>query len=117
MRGDSVRFSTIVYQNTPMRAVPYLVGMALGYILSQKNQIPLNKAGVFAGWVLSSGFCLSVLFTILIPYSFEYKYDRLDAAFYAGFHKLGWSMGIAWIIWACVNGYGGNSFKLLTIYF
>jgi FtsH-binding integral membrane protein len=112
MGGDGAKFLTIMYQNTPMRAVPYLVGMVLGYVLSEKIQVSLNKAAVFAGWCLSTGLCLSVIFTILIPYSFEYKYDRLDAAFYAGLHKFGWSVGIAWIIWACVNGYGGKSFKL-----
>lgn len=98
---------SLIYQNTPLRAVPYLVGMALGYILSQRVKVPLNKAGALLGWILSAALCLSVIFLILIPYSLDYKYDRLDAAFYAGFHKLGWSLGIAWIIWACVNGYGG----------
>jgi hypothetical protein len=105
--GDAAEFSRIIYQNTPLRAVPYLVGMALGYVLSQNFKVPLNKTGVFAGWIFSAGVCLSVMFTILNPYSFEYKYDRLDAAFYAGFHKFGWSVGLAWVIWACVNGHGG----------
>jgi hypothetical protein len=99
---------TIMYQNTPLRAVPYLVGMALGYVLSQKFKVPLKKSAILTGWFLSAALCLSVIWVILIPYSLEYKYERLDAAFYAGFHKLGWSVGIAWVIWACVNGHGGK---------
>lgn len=115
--GDASKFLSIMYQNTPMRAVPYLVGMALGYVLSQKVQVPLTKAGVFVGWFLSTGICLSVVFTILIPYSPKYKYDRLDAAFYAGFHKFGWSVGLAWVIWACVNGHGGKTFNFNKLIF
>jgi peptidoglycan/LPS O-acetylase OafA/YrhL len=103
-----------MYQNTPLRAVPYLVGMALGYVLSQKFEVPMKKAAVLTGWFLSAALCLSVIFVILIPYSLEYKYDRLDAAFYAGFHKLGWSVGIAWVVWACVNGHGGTRYFFCT---
>jgi len=91
-----------------MRAVPYLVGMALGYVLSKKVQVPLKKAAVWVGWFICTAICLSIIFVILIPYAKGYEYDRLSAAFYAGFHRLGWSLGIAWIIWACVNGYGGT---------
>jgi len=107
---DAGKYLSIMYNNTPMRAVPYLVGMALGYVLSQKIQTPLNRAGVFAGWCLSSAFCLSVIISVLVPYSLNYKYNRLEAAFYAGFHKFGWSVGIAWVIWACANGHGGKRY-------
>ena len=93
-----------------MRAVPYLVGMALGYVLRQNFEVRLKKTTILAGWFLSAALCLSVICVILIPYSLEYKYNRLDAAFYAGFHKLGWSVGIAWVVWACVNGHGGTIF-------
>lgn len=97
-----------MYTNTPMRAVPYLVGMALGHVLSKNVQVPLKKAAVMVGWFLSTALCLAVIFVILIPNAKGFEYDRLDAAFFAGFHKLGWSLGIAWVIWACVNGHGGN---------
>jgi CDP-diglyceride synthetase len=97
-----------MYDNTPLRAVPYLIGMALGYILANKVKIKLNIWGILGGWIMSAGLCLSVIYTILIPYSPTYVENRLDAAFYAAFHKLGWSLGVAWVIWACVNGYGGT---------
>jgi hypothetical protein len=113
--GDTSKFGNLIYTNTPMRAVPYLVGMALGYILSKKVQVPLKKAAVWVGWFLCTAICLSIIFVILIPYAKGYEYDRLGAAFYAGFHRLGWSLGIAWVIWACVNGYGGTQTSVFLL--
>jgi hypothetical protein len=101
-------FSKLVYSNTPMRAVTYLCGMVLGYGLSSGKKQPLLQPWTVAlGWVSSAGLCCSVLFTVAITYQEAFVYDPLQAAFYAGLHRLAWSLGLAWVVWACVHGYAG----------
>lgn len=42
-------------------------------------------------------------------YMNTYKYDRLEASFYAGFHRQVFALAISWIIFCCAHGYAGNS--------
>jgi hypothetical protein len=101
-------FSKLVYSNTPMRAVTYLCGMVLGYGLSSGKKQPLLQPWMVAlGWVSSAGLCCSVLFSVAITYQEAFVYDPLQAAFYAGLHRLAWSLGLGWVVWACVHGYAG----------
>lgn len=39
-------------------------------------------------------------------------YTLGESVFYLTFHKLFWGLALAWVVFACVNGYGGyiNSF-------
>ncbi|XP_059481821.1 nose resistant to fluoxetine protein 6-like [Neocloeon triangulifer] len=111
------RYWDIIYVNTPMRAAPYLCGMALGYVLSKKMQIPVPRWGVALGWFLSMALILGVIFLSWIPYNESYDselYEPLAAAFFGSFHRLAWSLGLSWIIWACVNGLGGIINSILS---
>jgi DNA modification methylase len=93
--------------------------MFLGYILANKITFKLPKWAVILDWLLNTALCLALIYIIVIPYSKDFDYDNLDAAFFAAFHRLGWSVGIGWVIWACVNGYAGKIkkyFKKIFIY-
>jgi hypothetical protein len=59
------------------------------------------------GWLLSTTLALTVVYTLSITYQTDYVYDVVGSAFYAGFHRLAWSAVLMWIIFACVNKYGG----------
>lgn len=39
----------------------------------------------------------------------------LENAFYESFSRISWSIALAWIIFACVHGYGGPIEWLLTL--
>ncbi|XP_065348762.1 nose resistant to fluoxetine protein 6-like [Cloeon dipterum] len=108
------RYDKIIYANTPMRASPYLIGMALGYFLSKKHHVHLPKWGIAVGWFTSTAVALTVIFLILIPYSENFVQNALEAAFYASLHKPAWSLCVCWTIWACVNGYGGVVNRILS---
>ncbi|XP_065344965.1 nose resistant to fluoxetine protein 6-like [Cloeon dipterum] len=108
------RYWDIMYENTPMRASPYLIGMALGYFLSKKTRVPLPRWSVALGWLVSTALALAVIFLILIPYSEGFVQNALEAAFYSSLHKPAWAISLSWIIWACVNGYGGIVDKILS---
>jgi hypothetical protein len=98
----------MIYSNTIVQATPYLLGMVLAYILANKMTIKMPKWWVAIEWLLNIVLCLTLIYIIVIPYSRDYVYDKLGAAFFAAFHRVGWSVGIGWVIWACVNGYAGN---------
>ncbi|CAB3360261.1 Hypothetical predicted protein [Cloeon dipterum] len=108
------RYGKVIYGNTPMRASPYLIGMALGYVLSKKFHVPLPRWGVVLGWLVSTALALSVVFLIIVPYSEGYVQNALQSAFYSSLHRPAWSISLCWIIWACVNGYGGAVDKILS---
>ena len=42
------------------------------------------------------------------------SWDPAEAVLYIGFHKVGWSLALAWVVFACVNGYGGIINKFLS---
>lgn len=46
----------------------------------------------------------------------DYVYNRLEASFYAGFHRTVFALGVSWIIFACVHGIAGklNSGRIKT---
>jgi hypothetical protein len=103
-------FSKLVYSNTPMRAVTYVCGMLLGYSLSAGEKQPLQPWAVVLGWLSSGAVCCGVLFAVAITYQETFVYEPLEAAFYAGLHRLAWSLGLGWVVWACVHGYAGAHF-------
>ncbi|XP_065346672.1 nose resistant to fluoxetine protein 6-like [Cloeon dipterum] len=107
-------FYDLIYNNPGARAVPYLCGMALAYVLANKITFKLPKWGVVLEWILNSAGCLAIIYTILIIYDRNFVYDNLDAAFYSALHRLGWSVGLSWVVWACVNGYGGPVNSILS---
>ncbi|XP_065346673.1 nose resistant to fluoxetine protein 6-like [Cloeon dipterum] len=107
-------FFELIYGNPAARAVPYLCGMALAYVLANKITYKLPKWGVVLEWILNSAGCLAIIYTILIIYDRNFVYDNLDAAFYSALHRLGWASGLSWVVWACVNGYGGPVNSILS---
>jgi hypothetical protein len=82
--------------------------MLLAYILANKITFKMPKWLVLVEWSLNTALCLTLIYVIAIPYSSDYVYEELGASFFAAFHRIGWSVGIGWIIWACVNGYAGE---------
>lgn len=60
-----------------------------------------------AGWILSSSSCLAVLFA-------TYSWSRGQSArpaegiMYAILHRTVWAAGVAWVLFICATGHGGN---------
>lgn len=131
-----------VYFGIQTRAVPWLLGVLLGYgIFNLKEQrcqlskvtlhtyigmqsAPLRsiflslQLTVMAGWVCS---LITVLAIIFGPYEAQQilaKNDVLDNAFYGSLSRIGWSLCVIWLIFACHQGYGGllDSFLSYSIW-
>lgn len=96
------------------RAVPFLMGVGLGYALhkTRKSKVKMGRVVVCLGWVLSA-ILLGASVLGMIPYlSGDHQHDRLESSLLISFVKVFWAVGVVWVIWANANGYGGKSIKL-----
>ncbi|KPU80570.1 uncharacterized protein Dana_GF26962 [Drosophila ananassae] len=110
--GDSTKE---LYYATHTHAAPWLIGFLFGYFLhlNRGKKFELNKLTVWSGWIL----CLAMLFTSIFALYPAGKYDSppisiLAESFYYTLTRVGWPLAICWIVFACMQGYGGlaNSF-------
>ncbi|KAH8326531.1 hypothetical protein KR067_009949 [Drosophila pandora] len=104
-----------LYYATHTHAAPWLIGFLFGYFLhlNRGKKFELNKLIVWSGWIL----CLAMLFTSIFALYPAGKYDSppisiLAESFYYTLTRVGWPLAICWIVFACMQGYGGlaNSF-------
>ncbi len=83
--------------------------MWLGYILfkTKGKRVKLPKLVVLLFWIISTVSCCSVLYGIQNWFDPEYEIPKAAGLMYAGLSRLAWGLSIAWIMFACVKGYGG----------
>ena len=61
-------------------------------------------------WILS--IALGLLMVLGVYPMFENGYTRVEAVAYAALFRIGWSLVLSWVVFACTKGYGSyiNSF-------
>ncbi|XP_030378183.1 nose resistant to fluoxetine protein 6-like [Scaptodrosophila lebanonensis] len=104
-----------IYLATHTHASPWLVGFLFGYFLhvNRGKQFKLNRITVWLGWLLSLALILVSIFA-LYPF---FRWDGpsltpLGEAFYLTLTRIAWPLGLSWLVFACMHGYGSlaNSF-------
>ncbi|XP_016949352.1 nose resistant to fluoxetine protein 6 [Drosophila biarmipes] len=104
-----------IYYATHTHAAPWLIGTLFGYFLHliRGRRVALNRLAVWAGWLL----CLAMMFTAifaLFPYAklLGPSPTVLEGALYYTLARIGWPLALCWVVFACIQGYGGlaNSF-------
>jgi len=100
------------------RIPPYLVGIVLGHILSRtkKSPIILHKGLVAFCWAVAIATGLAVMYglsALLDPIEVPVINDA-TRVIYGVFHRLAWAFAVGWVIFACVNGYGGFVNQMLS---
>lgn len=110
------RVFVVVYLRVYNRAGPYLVGIALGWVLTAVRGRPLRlpAAVVAAGWTTAAVTCLAVVFGVFGFYQRDHAYSAVEAGLYAGLHRTAWAAGVAWVVFACITGHGGPVNALLS---
>jgi len=105
-----------IYVKPWSRCGTYLVGVLLGYVLHRtQNRIRLRPLFTILLWAASAGLCLLVLFGLTGFAKQTLPITSTATGFYASLHRLGWSVGIAIIVYLCVHGYGGVMNWLLCL--
>ncbi|CRL06390.1 CLUMA_CG019121, isoform A [Clunio marinus] len=104
-------YDRLLYYPTHARAGPWIIGMALGFIMYQLKGIKphINKYLATFLWVASFSL-LTVVVLGYFPFQQADEYftiNKIVNASYNAFYRSGWALSLAWIIFACHNGYGG----------
>ncbi|XP_792732.4 nose resistant to fluoxetine protein 6 [Strongylocentrotus purpuratus] len=97
----------VTYAKPYTRIPTYLVGMVMGYIIFKlrEKKVKLRKIYVLVGWVCALGTLFAVVYG---AYGCLNRYiEQWESIIYLTFGRLAWGIGVAWIIFACLNGYGG----------
>ncbi|CAH2076889.1 unnamed protein product, partial [Iphiclides podalirius] len=116
---DLERYNAYYYSNTLTRASPFFVGMIIGYILhlwkGKRPQIP--KTIILTTW----SFALLVLAGVIycVPLSLRDGWNnQLVDNLINSYMRPAWALGLGWLIFACVKGYGAvNSSSNVQPYF
>ncbi|XP_046867260.1 nose resistant to fluoxetine protein 6 [Drosophila willistoni] len=104
-----------LYFSTHTHAAPWLIGFLFGYFLHLKRgqKFNLSRPYVWLGWLL----CLAMIFTSIFALYPYVKWGKpalsiLGEAFYYTLTRIGWPLSLCWVVFACMQGYGGlaNSF-------
>lgn len=118
-----------VYFATHTRAGAWLVGILLGFIMNNFrgqtlkiphvrvcHKIPIlysnnfhfySQIIVLLGWTIALGSILAIVFGIYPMFQPWHVKTHLESAIYETFSRVSWAICLSWMIFACVNGYGG----------
>ncbi|CAG7815907.1 unnamed protein product [Allacma fusca] len=121
--NEPVEYWGDLYTKTWVRFGAYTVGLALGYVMYLKGRQPnlfkkIPKLVVVVGWTFSTAFALAIIYGVMYyfdPKNLMETRDSAHAAIYGGLHRFVWGVCIAWVIFACVNGFGGWMNKILSL--
>ncbi|KAH8347524.1 hypothetical protein KR059_012048, partial [Drosophila kikkawai] len=104
-----------LYYPTHVHATPWLIGFIFGYFLhvTRGKKFQLSWLSVGLGWIL----CLALIFTSIFALYPNAKWtaaplSTLAESFYYTLTRVGWPLALCWVVFACMQGYGGlaNSF-------
>ncbi|CAL1277755.1 unnamed protein product [Larinioides sclopetarius] len=93
-----------IYIKPYTRMGAYLVGLVLAYIVfkrKQNNHEKLSSITLWIGWILASGIALACQFGL-----YHQKLSTIETSFYNALSRIGFSLGLAWVIFVCVIGQG-----------
>ncbi|BFF91966.1 nose resistant to fluoxetine protein 6-like [Drosophila madeirensis] len=104
-----------VYFATHTHAAPWLIGFLFGYFLhlSRGKKFHLSRIAVWSGWVLSLAMIFTSIFAMYPAAQWSAPpLSTLEESFYYTLTRVGWPLALCWIVFACMQGYGGlaNSF-------
>ncbi|XP_017766098.1 PREDICTED: nose resistant to fluoxetine protein 6-like [Eufriesea mexicana] len=105
-----------IYTRVYSRYGSYIIGLALGYFLykNRSRVLKIRRIYLVLGWLVAA---VSGIFIFVCPrwmYFDDYSYDKLEASFYAGFHRQIFALSVSWLIFCCVHGYGGFVSQFLS---
>lgn len=111
IHSDDIAIRTYVrtfYFVSHTRAMPYLIGIATGYVMYHYKTVTLSKPQLFLGWTLAFVGLVWPLFGSLGYLAVDYPLGTWRHAFFGAMHKSVWAAAVSWIIFACHHGYGGS---------
>ena len=106
-----------IYEKPYCRINAYLIGMVLGFVLYKqwrvKCKLWINVCFYCVTWIIAIGFCLIVVFGQYKTWN-GHPFTNAENIMYYMFSRTAFSTGIALMIYACHNGFGGIIDKFLS---
>ncbi|GBN40924.1 Nose resistant to fluoxetine protein 6 [Araneus ventricosus] len=105
-------YFTKFYIKPYTRLDPYLIGIALAYLLfrrKQSNAGKLNLMTLSGGWAIASGVTFTCLFGL-----YHQNPSTVASSFYNALNRTGFACGLAWVIFVCINDQGGVVNSILS---
>ena len=63
---------------------------------------------MLVGWCVATATAMAVLYGLYGHYNPYKPMDWHLAASYMALQRFSWSLAVAWVAFACINGYGGK---------
>ena len=108
---------TIIYEKPHCRINSYLVGVLLGFLLCKKWRLKSNLwihiCLYSAMWIMAAALCAVIIFGQYKTWH-GHPFTKTENVMYFMFSRTGYSIGIALMIYACHNGFGGVINKFLS---
>ncbi|XP_028968135.1 nose resistant to fluoxetine protein 6-like [Galendromus occidentalis] len=113
---DSTVNTTNLVQFRPWAHVgSFNVGILLGYLIYKQPKIKMNFSTVIVCWMIAVCVMLTVLFKPHDWFSVDYvDFGSTECIVYAIFHRLAWTLGVAWVAFACATGRAGIIARILS---
>lgn len=104
-------YDRLLYYPTHARCGPWLVGMALGFMMyeNRDKSVKINRNLSRTLWILTLSVLLSVFFGYFpFQQSENYlKYSKYLNATYNSLYRTSWAIAMAYVVYACNNDSGG----------
>ncbi|XP_033118097.1 nose resistant to fluoxetine protein 6-like [Anneissia japonica] len=106
--------SDSIYVQPWSRISPYLVGMAVGYILYKyRGRIQMSIFMTILGWVIATVIGLAVVYGLYGNFH-DNHLTKAGTVVYITLCRFAWAVSLAWVVFACTTGYGGPVNSLLS---
>ena len=100
------KYQDYVYGKPYTRVAPYAVGIILGYLLTYKKKIVGHTRYVIyiCGWLMAISVGMALVYG---PHTMlDHNWSTAENATYGTLSRFAWSLCLAWLVYACHNGYG-----------
>ena len=117
----TVLYMDTVYEKPWSRIQPYIVGLALGYVLYKGIRLPfshrLNTLLYLIMWLVIAVLLASPVYG-LYSQAQGHVASTAENTIYTTFSRCSWGLGLALMVFACHNGYGNviNTFLSMKIW-
>ena len=103
-------YNNIYYDKPYCRIPPYLVGLLVGFVLYRELKLPFRRtlsAVLHGGSLVCALVLTSVLVFGLYPMWHGHVYTVTEEVLFNVLSRLAWGVALAFVVYACHNGYGG----------
>lgn len=117
LNATDAQMGANTYYSTHARMAAWLFGVIFGNYLHQTRFtiVRMTKTVQIVGWTFTVAIFLVISYVTKKVFTEEYKTTPpIVDAFYESLHRSFWTFCLMWIIFVCVNGYGGMVNQFLS---